>query len=126
MPRGSVFFYTGKVYHGAGENRSDGVRQGINLTYSVGWVRQEENQYLCTPPELARTLDDDLLRVMGYQLGGLALGYVRDFEDPMVLVHDDMPKEQYDVAAQYEKVVSRGVVEMGPQYEALRLTEDVV
>ena len=99
MERGSMFFYSGKVYHGAAANRSDEVRQGINITYCVGWVRQEENQYLSTPLEVARTLDPDLLKLMGYQMGGLAMGYIRDFEDPMRAINDDMPKEQYDFAA---------------------------
>jgi ectoine hydroxylase-related dioxygenase (phytanoyl-CoA dioxygenase family) len=86
MERGSCFFYTGKVYHGGGPNRSDKVRQGINITYAVGWVRQEENQYLSTPLEVAQTLPVDLLRVMGYQQGAFALGYVRDFADPMSVI----------------------------------------
>ncbi|MEN2978276.1 phytanoyl-CoA dioxygenase family protein [Tistrella bauzanensis] len=87
MTRGSALFYTGKVYHGAGENRSDKVRQAINITYAVGWVRQEENQYLTTPLEVARTLPEDLLKVMGYQMGCFAMGYVGDFEDPMTVLH---------------------------------------
>jgi ectoine hydroxylase-related dioxygenase (phytanoyl-CoA dioxygenase family) len=95
MTRGSVLFYSGKVWHGAAANTTDQVRQGINLTYCVGWIRQEENQYLSTPLEVARTLDDDLLRLMGYQLGGSAIGYVRDFEDPMVVVRD-LPKQAFD------------------------------
>jgi ectoine hydroxylase-related dioxygenase (phytanoyl-CoA dioxygenase family) len=103
MERGSVFFYSGKVYHGAAANNSDKVRQGINITYCVGWVRQEENQYLSTPIEVARTLDDDLLKLMGYQMGGLAVGYVRDFEDPMVAIRDDMPKQQYRFASLTKK-----------------------
>jgi hypothetical protein len=96
MERGSMFFYSGKVYHGAAANKSDKVRQGINITYCVGWVRQEENQYLSTPIEVARTLDPDLLKLMGYQMGGLAMGYIRDFEDPMRAINDDAPREQYD------------------------------
>ena len=119
MSRGSVFVYTGKVYHGSGANQSDKIRQGINITYSVGWVRQEENQYLTTPLEVARTLDDDLLRLIGYQMGGLALGYVRDFEDPMVLVRDDMPKEQYDGMAQRAKVLRQATDEIAAFYEAV-------
>jgi ectoine hydroxylase-related dioxygenase (phytanoyl-CoA dioxygenase family) len=83
MRRGSVLFYDGKVLHGGGANRSDSVRRGVNITYSVGWVRQEENQYLATPPQLARTLDDDLLRMMGYQQGAFAMGYVGDQLDPL-------------------------------------------
>ncbi len=83
MKKGSVIIYTGKIYHGAGENKTDSIRQALNLTYAVGWVRQEENQYLATPPDIAKTLPDDLLKLMGYQCGCFAMGYVRDFEDPL-------------------------------------------
>ncbi|MCY3891160.1 MAG: phytanoyl-CoA dioxygenase family protein [bacterium] len=83
MGRGSVLFYDGKVLHGAGANTSGSVRRGVNITYAVGWVRQEENQYLACPPEIARTLDDDLLRMMGYTQGAFALGYVGDQTDPL-------------------------------------------
>ncbi len=83
MERGSVLFYDGKVRHGGGANRSAAPRQGVNITYAVGWVRQEENQFLACPPEVARTLDDDLLRMMGYQQGAFALGYVGDQQDPL-------------------------------------------
>jgi ectoine hydroxylase-related dioxygenase (phytanoyl-CoA dioxygenase family) len=94
MPRGSVLFYDGKVLHGGGANRSDGPRQGVNITYAVGWVRQEENQYLACPPEVARTLDDDLLRMMGYQEGAFALGYVGDQEDPLAVLRGESRKKR--------------------------------
>jgi len=67
----------------AGANVSDGVRYGLNVTYAVSWLRQEENQYLSCPFEIARTLPDDLLRLMGYQRGAYALGYVDDLRDPL-------------------------------------------
>ena len=69
MPRGSVLFYEGKVVHAGGANRTDSLRQAINIAYAVGWVRQEENQYISVPPEIARDLDDDLLKMLGYQEG---------------------------------------------------------
>ena len=83
MARGSVLFYDGKVLHGGGANASQGPRRGVNITYAVGWVRQEENQFLACPPEIARTLDDDLLKMMWYQQGAFALGYVGDQQDPL-------------------------------------------
>jgi ectoine hydroxylase-related dioxygenase (phytanoyl-CoA dioxygenase family) len=83
MPAGSVVFYTGSLYHGGGANRSDAVRHGLNLTYAVSWLRQEENQYLSVPFEVARTLDEPLLRLMGYARGAYALGYVDDLRDPL-------------------------------------------
>ena len=92
MRRGSVLFYEGKVLHGAGANTSSGVRRGVNITYAVGWVRQEENQYLACPPEIARTLDDDLLRMMGYSQGAFALGYVGDQTDPLAALRGGTAK----------------------------------
>lgn len=83
MTKGSVLVYTGSVYHGGGANTSDTTRTGINLTYNVGWLRQEENQYLSVPTEIARTLDDDLLKLMGYSMGSYALGYVGDVQNPL-------------------------------------------
>ena len=49
MERGSVLFYSGSVNHGGGENRTEQVRIGLNITYNLAWLRQEENQYLATP-----------------------------------------------------------------------------
>jgi ectoine hydroxylase-related dioxygenase (phytanoyl-CoA dioxygenase family) len=83
MPAGSVLAYTGAVYHGGGANRSQATRYGLNLTYARSWLRQEENQYLSVPPEVARTLPDELLRLIGYQRGAYALGYVDDVRDPL-------------------------------------------
>jgi len=83
MPAGSVLFYTGALYHGAGANRTDAVRTGLNITYAVSWLRQEENQYLAVPLDVARGLPDDLLRLIGYARGAYALGYVDDMRDPL-------------------------------------------
>ena len=58
MKAGSVLVYSGSVIHGGGENLTDADRVGINITYCLGWLRQEENQYLsCSAPAIARTLD---------------------------------------------------------------------
>ncbi|MDV7888911.1 phytanoyl-CoA dioxygenase family protein [Pseudomonas aeruginosa] len=115
MKRGSALFYTGKIYHGAGENRSDAARKAINITYAVGWVRQEENQYLTTPLEQAKSLPDDLLKVMGYQCGCFAIGYVRDFEDPLSVLRNKeerisagfsvVKNTTNDAAAQYRELI---------------------
>jgi hypothetical protein len=67
--------YTGSVFHGGGENLSNADRIGINLTYSLAWLRQEENQFLSCPPEIARELDPELQDLLGYSMGSYALGY---------------------------------------------------
>jgi ectoine hydroxylase-related dioxygenase (phytanoyl-CoA dioxygenase family) len=83
MPAGSVFVYTGAVYHGGGPNRSKATRYGLNLTYARSWLRQEENQYLSVPFDVARELPDELLKLIGYRRGAYALGYVDDVRDPL-------------------------------------------
>src|SRR5206468_4287741 len=83
MGRGSVLFYTGSVFPGGGANRSPRRRRAINITYCRGWLRQEENQYLACPADVARTLPKQLLRLMGYGWGAYALGYVDDQRDPL-------------------------------------------
>jgi hypothetical protein len=86
MPRGSALFYSGSVYHGGGANRSDSTRIGLNITYNLAWLRQEENQYLSVPPDITATLPTDLLRLMGYDRGAYALGYIDDLRDPIEAV----------------------------------------
>ncbi len=88
MSKGSVLLYAGSIYHGGGSNKSDVRRIGVNIGYSLGWLRQEENQYLACPLEIARTLPEGLLRLMGYQRGAAALGYVDDLREPLDWLYD--------------------------------------
>ncbi len=75
MQAGSVLLYTGSVFHSGGENRSSDDRIGVNLTYTLGWLRQEENQYLSCPPEVAAQFSPELQDMLGYTMGQYALGY---------------------------------------------------
>lgn len=75
MKAGSVLVYSGSVFHGGGTNNSDQDRVGLNITYALGWLRQEENQYLSCPPELAKDLGPALQELAGYAMGQYALGY---------------------------------------------------
>ena len=86
MERGSALFYSGSVYHGGGANQTEATRIGVNITYNVAWLRQEENQYLSVPREVATALPVELLRLMGYDRGAYALGYVDDLRDPIEAV----------------------------------------
>jgi hypothetical protein len=103
MSKGSVLFYTGAIYHGGGANRSKEIRTGINITYNVSWLRQEENQYLSVPLEIARTLPVDLLRLMGYRLGAYALGYVDDTRDPIEVVRPDLARTGFRPVLETQK-----------------------
>ena len=107
MSRGSVLCYSGSVYHGGGANRSEQTRIGLNITYNVAWLRQEENQYLSVPREVAATLPTDLLRVMGYDRGAYALGYIDDLRDPIEAVRPGLGSTGFAVSSQDEAVSSQ-------------------
>lgn len=86
MPRGSVVMYLGSTVHGGGANRSNKVRIGINVDYVLGWLRQEENQYLTYSLDEVRAMPERLQRLLGYQPGAYALGYVDGGRSPMTLL----------------------------------------
>ena len=62
---GSVFIYTGSVLHGGGTNNTDEPRLGVFLHYAPSWLRQEENQYLSCPPEVAKGFSPELRSLIG-------------------------------------------------------------
>ena len=74
MTAGSMLVFTGSVFHGAGANESEGARMGLNIDYTLGWLRQEDNQYLSCPPEIAKDLDPKLQALLGYTAAGPSLG----------------------------------------------------
>ncbi|MCE7997448.1 MAG: mitomycin antibiotic biosynthesis protein [Rhodobiaceae bacterium] len=75
MKPGSVLIYSGTVIHGGGENTSDSNRLGVLLHYTLNWLRQEENQYLSCPPDVAKDLSPELRALLGYSRGGPVLGF---------------------------------------------------
>jgi Phytanoyl-CoA dioxygenase (PhyH) len=89
MPAGSAVVYLGGTIHGAGANRTtDRQRRGAHLSYCVGWLRSEENNYLSIPPKVARTLPREAQELIGYAVydgiprGGGYLGMVNG-QDPV-------------------------------------------
>jgi len=79
MPKGSALFYLGSVWHGGGANQSNLPRAGLINTYSLGWLRQEVNQYLTIPRHIAASYPERIQRLIGYTGHGHGLGwYARD------------------------------------------------
>jgi len=81
MPAGSLLVYTSALLHGTGVNAGAAPTVSVGFQYSLGWLRQEENQYLAHPPEAARAYPEALRRLLGYDFGGPSLGFV-DRDDP--------------------------------------------
>jgi len=90
MKAGSVLLFDGALYHGGGANRTTAGRDAMILGYSLGWLRAEEPQLVAVPREIARTLSDELLDLMGYRTHGY-LGYYEGHH-PRVLLQDQVPE----------------------------------
>ena len=92
MDAGSAVIYLGSTIHAGGANITDSERRrGMHVSYCLGWLRTEENQYLATPLEVARTLPRASLDLLGYAAhdalaaGGGYLGAV-ELQDPAELL----------------------------------------
>ena len=107
MPKGSLLLYTSSVWHGSEANHTDAVRTGMGLHYSLGWLRQEENQVLSSPPEVAQHFPEQLQRLVGYDLGGPYLGFVEQ-GNPIGLLRDgddgDFARTEPTLNAQRETI----------------------
>jgi len=112
MKAGSVFIYTGSVLHGGGTNVTEQPRLGVFLHYAPSWLRQEENQYLSCPPEVAKDFSPELRSLIGYSKGGYVLGFFTDPEDKEGRLESVSPekifgesKDQYENLATPENLV---------------------
>ena len=91
MAAGSAVIYLGGTIHAGGSNVTDIPRRGAHLSYCLGWLRTEENNYLSSPPEYAATLPRTAQELLGYAIhdsigrGSGYLGMVR-MQDPVELL----------------------------------------
>ena len=112
MKAGSVFIYTGSVLHGGGTNNTDDQRLGVFLHYAPNWLRQQENQYLSYPPEIAKEFSPELRSLIGYSKGGYVLGFYTDPTDKEGKLESVSPekifgdsKDKYSTLASPENLV---------------------
>jgi ectoine hydroxylase-related dioxygenase (phytanoyl-CoA dioxygenase family) len=85
MPRGSVLIWHGSLWHGGGANLTGERRTGIAMNYCAGFIRQQENQQLGIPVEIARGFSKPLQRLVGYGVFRGLIGHI-DKRDPIELL----------------------------------------
>lgn len=96
MPAGSAILYLGSTFHGGGAHTATEPRRGVHLSYTLGWLRTEENNYLAVPPEIACELPRECQEVLGYAVhdaierGGGYLGML-DMRDPIEMFEEGWP-----------------------------------
>lgn len=85
MPKGSVLVWHGSLWHGGGANRTDQPRLGIAMNYCAGFIRQQENQQLGIPREIAAGFTKRLQELVGYGVYNGLIGHI-DKKSPIELL----------------------------------------
>ncbi|KAJ6443236.1 phytanoyl- dioxygenase family protein [Purpureocillium lavendulum] len=86
---GDGFIMLSSCYHGGSANTTkDEERLVFSCFMTRGWLRQEENQYLAVPLEVAKRLPLRIQKLMGYATSEPMLGWV-DFKDPLVVINPE-------------------------------------
>ena len=65
MPRGSCVFYSGRTYHGSGENTSGATRNALNFAYALAFLKPEMNTWVGVPPAVAAEVQPLIAELAG-------------------------------------------------------------
>jgi ectoine hydroxylase-related dioxygenase (phytanoyl-CoA dioxygenase family) len=85
MAKGSVLVWHGSLWHGGGANTTEERRIGVAMNYCAGYIRQQENQQLGIPREVAATFEPRLRELVGYGIYTGLIGHI-DKHDPVELL----------------------------------------
>jgi len=85
MPKGSLVMWLSRTLHGSAKSNSDQRRTGFFNSYLVDWIRQEENQFITVPPEIAENFSDQAKKVIGYSASP-NLGWVKGRDKDNLLI----------------------------------------
>lgn len=90
MNPGDGLIYLGSTYHGGGQNvTQNSPRTAIATTLVLGYLRQEENQYIAVPRERVRQFPERVQRLLGWGTNPPFCGWI-EMRDPNYLVSSDM------------------------------------
>ncbi len=103
MATGSQLFWMGGTLHAGGANvTKDTWRKGLFISYNLGWLRQEEEQLLQCPPEVAKDFSPILQDLIGYKMHESGLG----FFDPRIATAANKRKKQNIEELQGQSIVN--------------------
>ena len=85
MRRGSILVWNGSLWHGGGANVTGERRMGIAMNYCAGFIRQQENQQLGIPRDVAAGFPKRLQRLIGYGVYRNLIGHINK-RDPRELL----------------------------------------
>jgi hypothetical protein len=85
MPAGSCVFFLGTLWHGGGANRADHSRLAVTAQYCEPWLRPQEAFTLSVDRDAARTVSEDIQRMLGYSIHPPFLGMVNGMHPKRLL-----------------------------------------
>ncbi|OBK14948.1 phytanoyl-CoA dioxygenase family protein [Mycobacterium asiaticum] len=88
MPAGSCVFFVGTLWHGGGANTSASDRLAVTAQYCEPWLRPMEAFSLSVSRDTARSVSDDIRRMLGYSIHPPFVGAV-DGLHPLRLLDTD-------------------------------------
>lgn len=103
MPRGSLVYFIGTLWHGGGQNNSDIARRALTVQYCQPWLRQLENPFLAVDWENLPHIPKQLVDLFGYQVGSPFVGYV-DGISPRRAVEKRLRRRQEEEAVTKNKL----------------------
>ncbi|WQF77178.1 Putative phytanoyl-CoA dioxygenase [Colletotrichum destructivum] len=90
MEKGDAFIMLASAYHAGGHNTTKDEKRLVFATFVTrGYLRQEENQFLSVPQEIAKQYDRPIQEFMGYAISEPACGYV-DQLDPIFVLRPEL------------------------------------
>jgi ectoine hydroxylase-related dioxygenase (phytanoyl-CoA dioxygenase family) len=105
LAAGDALIFLGSTLHGAGSNLTCRPRQGIIVSYCLGWLKPYENMWLTYPPDVARRFPRELADLVGYRLNRPNLGNY-DGNCPSILLDgspgDHLPTRDCFLPAQHD------------------------
>jgi ectoine hydroxylase-related dioxygenase (phytanoyl-CoA dioxygenase family) len=93
MAAGSVLVWHGSLWHGGGANTTDERRVGLAMNYCAGWIRQQENQQLGIPREVAAGFSPRLRQLCGFGIYSGLIGHINK-HDPAEMLGDAPPASE--------------------------------
>lgn len=97
MNKGDVLIWNGALWHGGGANGTSERRVGIAMNYCAGFIRQQENQQLGIPFDIAKGFTPRLQELCGYGTYRNLIGHI-DRKSPMSLFGTFEQKTVWDLA----------------------------
>ncbi|GGX74675.1 hypothetical protein GCM10011309_26050 [Litorimonas cladophorae] len=76
MPKGSVLFFLGTLWHGGGANQSNSPRMCLTAQYCAPFCRTQENFSLSVPKTRVKKFSANIQRLLGYSIHPPFMGMV--------------------------------------------------